>query len=112
MVHPVLSLSQVRYTTILSVQITAEARHSIMVNKHVPVMYYNRTWRPKILCAVDDGSSWYHTFENFWYSSDGVKMDYNGHDSSFERNLVVVNAYGVWINFADNSHSSEFVHFV
>lgn len=31
--------------------------------------------------------------ENFWYSSDGVKMDYGGHDSNFERNLVVVNAY-------------------
>ena len=41
----------------------------------------------------DDGSSWYHSFENFWYSSDGVKMDYGGHDSNFERNLVVVNAY-------------------
>ena len=39
------------------------------------------------------GSSYYHTFENFWFSSDGVKMDYSGHDSAFERNLVVVNAY-------------------
>ena len=41
----------------------------------------------------DDGSSYYATHDNVWYSSDGVKMDYRGHDSSFENNLVVVNAY-------------------
>ena len=41
----------------------------------------------------DDGSSYYNTHHNFWYSSDGVKMDYSGHDSEFHDNLVVVNCY-------------------
>ena len=26
----------------------------------------------------DDGSSYYNSHHNFWYSSDGVKMDYGG----------------------------------
>ena len=37
----------------------------------------------------DDGSSFYHTFNNVFYSSDGFKMDYGGHDSMFVHNLVV-----------------------
>ena len=41
----------------------------------------------------DDGSSYYESHHNFFYSSDGVKMDYKGHDSEFHHNLVVVNAY-------------------
>jgi hypothetical protein len=36
----------------------------------------------------DDGSSWYYTHENVFYSSDGFKMDYGGHDSKFASNLV------------------------
>jgi hypothetical protein len=73
----------------------------------------SRATHDSLCCS---GSSWYHSFENFWYSSDGtiallsdlrstltchscnflyvgVKMDYSGHDSNFENNLVVVNAY-------------------
>ena len=30
-------------------------------------------------------------FQRYW--SDGVKMDYSGHDSAFHNNLVVVNGY-------------------
>jgi Right handed beta helix region len=37
----------------------------------------------------DDGSSWYHEHHNVWYNSDGFKMDYGGHDSIFEDNLVL-----------------------
>lgn len=37
----------------------------------------------------DDGSSWYHIFNNVLYNSEGFKMDYGGHDSIFEENLVV-----------------------
>jgi len=36
----------------------------------------------------DDGSSFYMTYENVFYSADGFKMDYGGHDSSFFSNLV------------------------
>ena len=36
----------------------------------------------------DDGSSWYHTYSNVYYSADGFKMDYGGHDSIFASNLV------------------------
>ena len=37
----------------------------------------------------DDGSSWYHIHHNVFYDSDGFKMDYGGHDSIYENNLVV-----------------------
>jgi hypothetical protein len=38
----------------------------------------------------DDGSSLFHIEGNFFYSADGFKMDYGGHDSLFHDNLVVV----------------------
>lgn len=37
----------------------------------------------------DDGSSWYHAHHNVMYWSNGFKMDYGGHDSIFEDNLVI-----------------------
>jgi hypothetical protein len=37
----------------------------------------------------DDGSSWYHIFRNVMYWSNGFKMDYGGHDSIFENNIVI-----------------------
>jgi hypothetical protein len=37
----------------------------------------------------DDGSSWFHIHHNVFYDADGFKMDYGGHDSVFEDNLVV-----------------------
>eukprot|EP00980_Cylindrotheca_fusiformis_P030251 scaffold24611_cov166-Cylindrotheca_fusiformis.AAC.4 len=41
----------------------------------------------------DDGSSWHHIYKNLWYSSMGFKMDYGGHDSIFEDNLVMAYPY-------------------
>jgi len=41
----------------------------------------------------DDGSSWYHTHDNFFLSADGFKMDYGGHDSESHDNVVVVRVY-------------------
>ncbi|KAJ1449807.1 hypothetical protein M885DRAFT_572143 [Pelagophyceae sp. CCMP2097] len=41
----------------------------------------------------DDGSSFYEIEDNVFYSADGFKMDYGGHDSKFDRNLVVTFAY-------------------
>merc|ERR1719461_265770 len=47
----------------------------------------------------DDGSSWYHTFENFFYSADGFKMDYAcfnvasflpGHGDKLYKNKCIV----------------------
>lgn len=37
----------------------------------------------------DDGSSWYRIHNNVFYSANGFKMDYGGHDSIFEDNLVI-----------------------
>ena len=37
----------------------------------------------------DDGSSWYHIFRNVMYWANGFKMDYGGHDSIFEDNIVI-----------------------
>lgn len=37
----------------------------------------------------DDGSSWYHVHHNVFHSANGFKMDYGGHDSIFEDNLVI-----------------------
>ena len=37
----------------------------------------------------DDGSSFYAIEDNVFYASDGFKMDYGGHDSRFDRNLVI-----------------------
>ena len=37
----------------------------------------------------DDGSSWHHISHNVFYWADGFKMDYGGHDSVFEDNLVL-----------------------
>jgi hypothetical protein len=37
----------------------------------------------------DDGSSWYHVFRNVMYWANGFKMDYGGHDSIFEDNIVI-----------------------
>ena len=39
----------------------------------------------------DDGSSWYHIFHNVMCWSNGFKMDYGGHDSIFEDNIVIGN---------------------
>lgn len=51
----------------------------------------------------DDGSSWYHIKNNVFHSAAGFKMDYGGHDSIFEDNLVI--SYGNrdqrCINFGD-----------
>lgn len=41
----------------------------------------------------DDGSSWFHIHNNFFYQADGFKMDYGGHDSVFEDNLVIAFPY-------------------
>ena len=37
---------------------------------------------------TDDGSSWYDIHHNFFFQSDGWKMDYGGHDSKFTDNVV------------------------
>jgi hypothetical protein len=37
----------------------------------------------------DDGSSFYHIKRNVFYMADGFKMDYGGHDSIFEHNLIL-----------------------
>jgi len=42
----------------------------------------------------DDGSSWWRIHDNVFYSADGFKMDYGGHDSAFYRNLVVTQLGG------------------
>jgi hypothetical protein len=42
---------------------------------------------------TDDGSSWYNIHHNFWFDSDGFKMDYSGHNSSFHDNLVAAKPY-------------------
>lgn len=41
----------------------------------------------------DDGSNHDHTRRNFFYLSDGFKMDFGGHDSIFESNIVIVRPY-------------------
>mmetsp|Transcript_1429 Transcript_1429/g.2265 ORF Transcript_1429/g.2265 Transcript_1429/m.2265 type:complete len:761 (+) Transcript_1429:492-2774(+) len=41
----------------------------------------------------DDGSSFFDIGRNVFYSADGFKMDYGGHDSKFHDNLVVVLPY-------------------
>jgi hypothetical protein len=41
----------------------------------------------------DDGSSWYEISNNLFYSAEGFKMDYGGHDSVFEDNLVMSYPY-------------------
>jgi hypothetical protein len=50
----------------------------------------------------DDGSSWFHIFRNVFYSAEGFKMDYGGHDSVFEDNLVMAYPYDgqQCVNFA------------
>jgi len=40
----------------------------------------------------DDGSSFYAIQDNLFYDSDGLKMDYGGHDSTFLNNLVITSA--------------------
>ena len=37
----------------------------------------------------DDGSSYFHVLRNLFYDASGFKMDYGGHDSLFEENLVM-----------------------
>ncbi|CAB9498027.1 expressed unknown protein [Seminavis robusta] len=37
----------------------------------------------------DDGSSWFHVRNNVFFDAAGVKMDYGGHDSVYENNLVM-----------------------
>lgn len=41
----------------------------------------------------DDGSSFYDIRDNVFYSADGFKMDYGGHDSIFQHNLVITLPY-------------------
>lgn len=41
----------------------------------------------------DDGSSWYRIHGNLFYAAEGFKMDYGGHDSRFESNLVMSYPY-------------------
>lgn len=41
----------------------------------------------------DDGSAFWHTHDNFLVNSDGIKMDYGGHSSSFHDNVVIVRQY-------------------
>ena len=54
----------------------------------------------------DDGSNHDWSHDNFFYQADGFKMDYGGHDSIFESNVIVVrpydgqNCYNMW-NFVE-----------
>eukprot|EP00547_Thalassionema_nitzschioides_P000788 CAMPEP_0194218324 /NCGR_PEP_ID=MMETSP0156-20130528/23532_1 /TAXON_ID=33649 /ORGANISM="Thalassionema nitzschioides, Strain L26-B" /LENGTH=846 /DNA_ID=CAMNT_0038947637 /DNA_START=140 /DNA_END=2680 /DNA_ORIENTATION=+ len=41
----------------------------------------------------DDGSSWFHIYKNVFYSAEGFKMDYGGHDSIYEDNLIMAYPY-------------------
>jgi len=41
----------------------------------------------------DDGSSFYWIHNNVFYDADGFKMDYGGHGSVFERNLVITKTF-------------------
>mmetsp|Transcript_11555 Transcript_11555/g.12404 ORF Transcript_11555/g.12404 Transcript_11555/m.12404 type:complete len:1059 (-) Transcript_11555:164-3340(-) len=41
----------------------------------------------------DDGSSWFHIHHNLFYMAEGFKMDYGGHDSIFEYNMVMSFSY-------------------
>ncbi len=41
----------------------------------------------------DDGSSFYHIRNNIFYSADGFKMDYGGHDSEFMNNIIAIIPY-------------------
>lgn len=41
----------------------------------------------------DDGSSWFHIYKNLFYSAEGFKMDYGGHDSIYEDNLIMTYPY-------------------
>eukprot|EP01060_Flectonema_neradi_P007662 TRINITY_DN15378_c0_g3_i1.p1 TRINITY_DN15378_c0_g3~~TRINITY_DN15378_c0_g3_i1.p1 ORF type:complete len:862 (+),score=209.17 TRINITY_DN15378_c0_g3_i1:48-2588(+) len=41
----------------------------------------------------DDGSSFYQINKNVFYTADGFKMDYGGHDSIFTSNLVITFPY-------------------
>ena len=45
------------------------------------------------------GSSWFHLRKNFFYLADGFKMDYGGHDSIFEDNLVMASGRKACIGF-------------
>ena len=53
----------------------------------------------------DDGSSWYHIYRNVFYDAKGFKMDYGGHDSVFEDNLVL--SYG--LNHSDCFEVANFL---
>ena len=41
----------------------------------------------------DDGSSFYQIHDNFFFGAEGFKMDYGGHNSQFDSNLVMVYPY-------------------
>jgi len=41
----------------------------------------------------DDGSSWFHIHHNLFYQAEGFKMDYGGHDSIYEYNMVMSLSY-------------------
>lgn len=45
------------------------------------------------------GSSWFHLRKNLFYLADGFKMDYGGHDSVFEDNLVMASGRKACIGF-------------
>lgn len=53
----------------------------------------------------DDGSSWHHIHNNVWYASQGFKMDYGGHDSVYEDNLILSYPY-------DAQECFDFAHFL
>mmetsp|Transcript_17981 Transcript_17981/g.31645 ORF Transcript_17981/g.31645 Transcript_17981/m.31645 type:complete len:238 (-) Transcript_17981:16-729(-) len=56
----------------------------------------------------DDGSSWYYTHDNVFYSALGFKMDYGGHSSRFYNNLVYgKSCYGTG-NFLNKNLADEF----
>ena len=58
----------------------------------------------------DDGSSWYHVFRNVFYDAEGFKMDYGGHDSIYEDNLVI--SYPTRNRRHGGAHCIDFDHFL
>lgn len=58
----------------------------------------------------DDGSSWYHVSNNVFFDAEGFKMDYGGHDSLFEYNLVI--SYPTRIRRHGGSRCINFQHFL
>lgn len=86
-------------------------------DRHIHHNFVLGTYNSQSTIDTDDGSSYYHTYDNFLaYASNGLKSDYGGHDHVWTGNIVAYAGtcydfgFDVYANTSFKGYNDAFVN--